>query len=414
MAELVFETLDAKIIYNKSFGYDKIKKERNYLHDWRKNFRSINLDQSEDEIYQQILKIMGNGRRYAYREVKFLKSIVINSWYTVIDLLLDNLIISRSILLVYICRYTNNIEFFEKYNEDCESNMILYYGSTLFFNKCIPNELSVHIETKYVATKEDLSLIFKNKEPDINILSLVVDKFNINFDDFKYWACHDIVKILLINEQHDLLQKMITDNVTTESLLMQNINKLNYHVADRCIDIYFPDDKENIYCYMINKCDNLETFLYWNEYVDPDIDLIFAEGNIDIIKWILSQGYRSNKSYIDHVDKILNIILEYDFLDSNYDEIVKTYRIISTNICCGHIGDAGINIMKKLIELSNAKLIDLHFDSDILLFKAIMYEKFHVAKILIDNGFELNNRDNLLSDAKLLSKQSIIDFVEQL
>lgn len=287
--------------------------------------------------------------------------------------------------------------------------------------KLIENELSIHIKTNYVFVKEYLAYTF-SYDIDEDILLLIINKFDINLNDFNFYELYGIIPNLLDRNQHKILQQLIlnTSNISTKIKFLiikqlEQSEKADVLTINLYIDQYFYDNKFDIYNHMINTCQHMHTFLYFveNAQVEPNINLIIKNYNIDIVKWMFDQGYRLDKtiSYKEYTFEVLNIILEYDCLDCNYDRIKDEYKNICQSIFIINNLTFKIDIIKKLIELSDAKIIDLHFGSHIVLSKAIIYENFDIAQLLLDNDFILTNKEDIIFDAKILKKDSILDFL---
>lgn len=419
MTAPLFKTTYAQDIYHRSISDTKINIVRKYNTDWNENFKLIDFNKSEDEIYQHVLILIKN-KNFLNRKKEFIKHIIVNRWLTLIDLFIEKLIMKKSNIIFYICMYTNDIDYFEKYNQNNTSGTIIYYAGSLFNNK-IENELSIYIETNYKLTKKYLVFIFINVVDD-DILLLIINKFDISLNDFNFYKLDIIIEKLSCREQHKSLQQLIlnTSNISIDIkyLIIKNIEEIENQdpkVIDLYINKYFYDDKYDICNYMINICDNLDTFLYFIENADvkPNLDLIVMYYNVKIVKWMFEQGYRLENSitYQGYTFEILNIIFEYDCLDNNYDNIKRIYQDVCQDIFLQNNKEVGLNIIKKFIELSDAKIIDLHFDSDILLSKAIMHENFDAVRLLLDNNFVLTNKENILHDAKILNKNNIVDFL---
>lgn len=422
----IFKTTDATDIYKRSLLNIDIETSRKYNIDWHKKFRLVDLNQSEDEIYQYILTLIKN-KHYLSTKFKFIKHIIVNQWFTIIDLLIDQIIIKKYNMVQYICMYTEDINFFEKYNQGDATNAFIYYVTSLSQSEPskllddLENELSIHIKTNYVFVKEYLAYTF-SYDIDEDILLLIINKFDINLNDFNFYELYGIIPNLLDRNQHKILQQLIlnTSNISTKIKFLiikqlEQSEKADVLTINLYIDQYFYDNKFDIYNHMINTCQHMHTFLYFveNAQVEPNINLIIKNYNIDIVKWMFDQGYRLDKtiSYKEYTFEVLNIILEYDCLDCNYDRIKDEYKNICQSIFIINNLTFKIDIIKKLIELSDAKIIDLHFGSHIVLSKAIIYENFDIAQLLLDNDFILTNKEDIIFDAKILKKDSILDFL---
>ena len=315
--------------------------------------------------------------------------------------------------LLHFAAENGNRQFFEYFiNEGLDIKFRDFHSNNTFYYACIGNSKSIikwiiknypdiiiNYKIRNTYLMSPLQLLYKKNYIDI-IYKLIEIGFklideesiledackNNDFDFVKYLIDNgaDIKKLHQSNLQYGSGNLKIIEYLENKGYIINRNNMFNFAVQVMNTDIinYLVYDKDRNFCIdtfcslcsssrILNDSLNTSTLKYLIKLIDGHDIILFIKTNNIFERALMDCNSHLLKLLIE-----LGFIIDNDIAEKNIDQILFDYNF-----------DYRRSYNKKIIDVL---LKYINISESYLLHKACYYNKLHIVKILLSNGFDIN------------------------
>lgn len=412
-----FKTTQGKFLFNKN----NVRKLKKFIPrtQTKKSLVTDFLCQecSENDLIESI--------RHPLSNKKLIKYIIMHSCTNCIDKIMtsdDNLI---DYIKRMICKHTDNIELYEKYNT---KNGSLYYDLcySLFYLKK-PSQLTNHILNNYdCSTKNNDFNMFcslKDSNTMFFLIKYIIETLHIGYAFSIYGLCYCMPE----NLYFEILNMLVLNTDDFYACPKTNLNLLRTLMGDIVCKLSLPNIKifmsthpqfinQKICIEAIPLCSNLDIFLFMIELVGVNkinSKLFDHYDNFcecyDIVKWLIDNEYLRGPEckinfHIDEIsdDSVIDLIINNAIELGDFDYIEKNSMALVFSIMSG-----------GSLELFNKIPISIFKSNSDQIFELLLFDEKFDLLYLFDDLSRPTNIDDIVHDCKLLNKNNILNYISE-